>query len=357
MLELIPTCPLKIVARCFMLLIPCVASLRTSTKAESAQSIGSSSLLEAYEASQGNPMDVSLMYAASKEVDPLPNLRRDVSSFGCMPTIVIAGMARSGTSHMRYFLSTFNATHVGRDSEDWSLGLSEKSSASQHWASNYQCKAFPSKHRVASYPWLFASDDSLYNTAQNAPKITYVLILRDPVERFISSYYHLAKEERRKDLPLLTNWANYAHRSNRFAFADLHAAVGKRSVGGGKYYTMNVEEALHRVLLQAKGRRLMVGVLEDLQPLKEKLVKTFKLSAMPQGVILGDAAIKDTENNVARRDELPLPKEVISAVAKTAQAETNFARVAGLISQAGTPMDDWRLRYLWHHTSGVSHHG
>jgi len=342
-----------------MLLIPRAAGLRIPTKAEPGQSVDWSSLLEAYEASQGNPMNASLMYAAAKKVDLSKSARRArrVSIANCTPTIVIAGMARSGTSHMRYFLSTFNATHVGRDSEDWSLGLSEKSSASQHWASNYQCKAFPSKHRVASYPWLFASDDSLYNTAQNAPKITYVLILRDPVERFISSYYHLAKEERRKDLPLLTNWANYAHRSNRFAFADLHAAVGKRSVGGGKYYTMNVEEALHRVLLQAKGRRLMVGVLEDLQPLKEKLVKTFKLSAMPQGVILGDAAIKDTENNVARRDELPLPKEVISAVAKTAQAETNFARVAGLISQAGTPMDDWRLRYLWHHTSGVSHHG
>jgi len=350
----------NMVVACFMLLIPCAASLRTPMKAEPGQRIDWSSLLEAFEASQGNPMDVSLMYAASKEVDPLPNLRRDVSSFGCMPTIVIAGMARSGTSHLRRFLGTFRGTHVGRDAEDWSLGLGDgyRSWASTHWASNYECWAFPSVHRVAAYPWLFASDVCLQNTAQNAPHISHVLILRDPVERFISSYYHLEIEQRRKDLQNLTTWASDAHSSNHFAFKDLNKAVGRRHVypgTGSPYYTMDIERALQRVMRHAKGR-LMVGLLEDLQPLKEKLVKRLSLSAMPGGAVRGHPSLKD-DNNLARRDELPLPQEVISAVVKVAQAEIDFVRVADLISKAGTPMNATRLRCLWHHTSGESCHG
>jgi len=300
-------------------------------------------------------MHVPPMYAASKEVSLLSGSGRGVSSSGCAPTIVIAGMARSGTSHMRNFLSTFQATHVGLDVEDWSVGWGVKSgnqsAASEHWASNYECSAFPSLHRVASYPWLSASGIHLQNTAQNAPNITFVLILRDPVERFISSYYHLNVEERRRDLPKLIAWAGFAHWTKSYAFKDLHHAVGYRSAAPPvPYYTVDTEHNLQRVMLHAKGQ-LMVGVLEDLQPLKEQLVKKFGLSALPGGVVLGNPILKN-ENNGARRDELPLPPAVISAVVKVAQAKTNFTRVAALMSRAGAPTTDKQLCRLWHHTSG-----
>jgi len=336
-----------------MLLIPCAASLHIPTKAEPGQGTEWSDLIVAYEASHGNPFEVSLMYAASKADSPLSQPASGAPAPGCAPTIVIAGMARTGTSHMRNFLGTFEETHVGRDVEDWSLALSSMQKARKHWASNFECGEIPSARRVAAFPWLFSSHERLANAARNAPDVTYVLILRDPVERFVSSYYHLDAKQRALDLPRLTRWASEAHRSQHFAFEDLHEAVGRRSQWPEPYYTMDMEGCLQRVMQYAKGDRLLVGLTEELEPLKDKLVSRFNLSSRPPGAALGHPLLKSA-NNLASRETLMLPEEVISAAVQVARAKTDFARVAELLSNAGTPTTVAHLRCLWRHTSGES---
>ena len=125
----------------------------------------------------------------------------------CLPGLLIAGMARSGTSQLRNTLHSFTGVDVGIAAE-----LTDAPTEAQARLNYPSClKADPSIVRVAASPWWFAKPSDLHERVYNRPGThpTIVLLLRDPVERFLSSFFHLRTDEARRDhLRVLGAWAN-----------------------------------------------------------------------------------------------------------------------------------------------------
>ena len=47
-------------------------------------------------------------------------------------------------------------------------------------------------HRVASYPWLYSRPNQWCQISQlHGPHATFILMLRDLLQRFVSAFYHL----------------------------------------------------------------------------------------------------------------------------------------------------------------------
>lgn len=257
----------------------------------------------------------------------------------CEPTIVIAGMPRSGTSFLRLALGKFEGVHIGVEKELWKICW-------QHWRSiwrtNYECDTVRSVHRVVSHPWMFQSWPCLASSLRRLPHATFVLLLRDPVERAVSTFYHSRTPfERQESLKLLRPWADKVHRTGQFV--DTPKDREGRFFG---YYTLKREEWL-RHILDTGRRNFIVGLTEEMgwveATLRQKL-----------GLVVAETVERPHTNNTSSRHTEPvLDDYVISAFGTAARRVTNFERLSELITTAGCPTTAHELRCAWRTTSGA----
>ena len=206
----------------------------------------------------------------------------------CQPDVVILGMARSGTSELRLQLGEFDRVDVGTRAEYWEVGMhkdgpinrvptTDDGPGSQaHAAKNYK-RCGCGTQRVASAPWAFdlgAEELRAHvhvHTQRSPCPVTFVLLLRDPIERMISSFHKLTGDhERKKDLQVLTKWAN-SNSGDRCRRWPISKADGGRHRGFPgldrnrtmNYYTTDVKRAYHTVVAATVGHRLVVGFTEE----------------------------------------------------------------------------------------------
>ena len=206
----------------------------------------------------------------------------------CNPDIVTLGMARSGTSELRRELARFVGVDAGKKSEFWAIG--NHVNGSKHLVRpdrNYQhCGC--GVQRVASAPWLFALPAEEVNAhvrvhTQRSPcPVTFVLLLRHPVERLISSFYHMGTDfMRTKDARAFAEWANSSDRCRRWPIPEGEgghynlASRKKQRYNYGYFYTTDMMGAYSKAVAATVGHRLVVGFTSKLGETVKELQRLF----------------------------------------------------------------------------------
>lgn len=280
----------------------------------------------------------------------------------CLPGLLIAGMARSGTSEIRNILHSFTGVDVGIAVE-----LTDAPTEAQARLNYPSClKADPSIVRVAASPWWFAKPSDLHERVYNrhGTHPTIVLLLRDPVERFISSFFHLPTNEARWDnLRVLGAWANRTVPAQR---PSVWAGVYGRSkspadawplLTNGGYYTLSVKAVLDHVLVTVPAPRLLVGLTEEHGAFVARLVRALGLSShVGRRLVLKSVGSGSNHINSNARpfEDWPGLAPVLGAVQRLAKEQTDVAAIAAsLQSTRDFPRDITALRLgcLWHTTT------
>jgi len=271
----------------------------------------------------------------------------------CAPTIVLMGMARAGTSQMRASLGRHERVHIGHNTENWAAvneNLNPRRrahlvAAARRWqARNYDCDSFRSEHRVASAPWLFAQRERVAAAHEGLPGALFVLMLRDPVERFASSFWHEKGPKRRADLPRLKRWAADVTRGDPRPMSH----YGLRRINDADYYTLDVEGALNAALAAAPD--LIVGFTEAHDRVVSQVINYLGLDAAaevsrPRGVL------KDVENNTSPRARLPAFQEILGAAGVAGRRQLSTERLARTLRTHGlSAVSSEEIRCAWRTT-------
>ena len=259
---------------------------------------------------------------------------------------------------MRARLSEYASVDPGIQSEWWGF-INETSNRRNYLCGNKLI--FHGTHRVASAPWFFFRPNPAV-IARVLPAL-FVLILRDPVERFISSFFHLHKDEHRaQDLPKLMQWATKG---------SITISPAVRYVLSANYYVLDVERMLQQAIVAVPRDLLLVGLVEEHAELLGRVVHRMGIDptstrGVPQrkGTIFKSSSERVSSNraianvtnasprNASRWTGFPI---VIDAARRYARARTNFSSIATRL--AGTSSFPHRigrvqLECLWRTTSG-----
>ena len=295
-------------------------------------------------------LGVALSTQSLSQSLPMPPL-----SNGCEPTIVIMGMARSGTSAMRTALTAFSCVDPGHEVEFWHI-TNESESQVNYRSSCGSSSVFTCQvHRVASAPWLFSDAPTrLVSMHHMLPRSLFILILRDPVSRFISSFFHRRSDrEREVDLASLGVWANASDYLSQLPPLLRHTLLGPHS----GYYTVQVELALTNVRAAIATDKLIVGLTEESDDLLARVRDALGLSISGQHLhgkmkgTGGDGHVNSDVKDFAKWGRMLAV--VIAAVTQYARSYTNATSLSGQLRMTRdfpSCFTSQRLRCLWART-------
>lgn len=275
----------------------------------------------------------------------------------CLPNLIIVGMARCGTSRLRDELGRYHGVHIGREVEHWHV--TNLSAAMKNYAG---CERVRSTHRVAAAPWLMITERKPFELPQLLPaRADFVLILRDPVERFTSSFFHLVEAtrgqvERTRHLAQLEAWA---------CSPTSHVQLPRMRSGQiPEYYDADAERVLRRAMASF-GSHLVVGLLEEQELLVARLTSRLHLQNASagepvSGYMKGGNGLNGPRNEAQRcesasREGFCTRWEAVRQRAQSLLArQTNFTTLSRLLRATGDfdHLTTTRLRCLWVLTSG-----
>ena len=166
----------------------------------------------------------------------------------------------------------------------------------RYWAIGQGTQAFARRNyrrcgcgvqRVAAAPWAFGLGASelgarVRTHTQRSPcPVTYVLLLRDPKERLVSSFYKMGRDiDRTRDLRAFVNWVASSDRCSRWPIPKAEGGRyslpnAKRSAAHGYFYTTSVREVYQAVVAATAGHRLVVGFTGELGETVQELQRLF----------------------------------------------------------------------------------
>ena len=286
----------------------------------------------------------------------------------CLPGLIIVGMARCGTSEMRVNLADYANVDAGVKREFTHCPTDNE--ARRNYNASCGLAGAPAL-RVSATPWFFAYSTAAMRTEflRETPPPTFVLLLRDPVERFLSSFFHVRTDKlRRAHLRVLGAWANGSLPQRRKSgWSGLYSTAASPGdawplLTDSGYYTLSVEATLKHVLAAVPVSNLLVGLTEELDAFVGRIACALGLSHSGRKFVLNNRKtvggpsghVNSNPRSIDAWVGLPA---IIAAVQRHAHEHTDTAAIAATLrTTRDFPADitSRRLDCLWRTTSMMS---
>lgn len=121
-----------------------------------------------------------------------------------LPTILIAGVARCGTSFLSHFLGSHKGVLLASTAENWSLvkAINSREQALKSWEHDYgKCLKPHVRAVVETNPWSVCRQTLPQVARDILPNLTVIISLRDPLKRIESSIgHHRGSDQTKEDM-------------------------------------------------------------------------------------------------------------------------------------------------------------